>query len=349
MLRGLASATFFGLLLVGLLAGCSGGGSSSSGGNPTPSSTTSTIIGPRGGVAATSDGTITIVVPAGALASNTAITIAPSSANTPQGNIGEALDLGPDGTIFSTPVTISVKYDPNLIPQGVTESSLTLAFSSGSTWTDIPTTVDTVNKLLNGQTTHFSTYSTKFTDAINLPYGSPIGSITTDGIQVTVYSNGCLDPSLATAKCLAINQRTYLDTFNTSNAGGYNSGYQWQCVEFVNRYYYQVYGQDIRVGLGHARDYYNLASTKGLVAFPNNGAAPPQIGDIIVSEGSPYGHVAIVLEVSDTYIRVVQQNWFEGPGDVGYRLEKTGNNVKGFSSAYQVRGWLRRPFPPVQG
>lgn len=351
---GSGSATFLCLLILGLLTACgSGGGNSGSGGNPTPSNGTTTIIGPAGGVATTADGTITIVVPAGAVASSTAITIAPSSANTPQGNIGEVFDLGPEGTTFNTPVTISVKYDPNLIPQGVTESSLTLAFLSGSTWTDIPTTVDTVNKLLNGQTTHFSTYSTKFTDAINLAYGSPIGGVTTDGIQVTVYSNGCLDPSLPTAKCLAINHRTYLDTFNTSNTGGYNSGLQWQCVEFVNRYYYQVYGQDIRVGLGNAKDYFSdtLARTKGLVKYFNDGSGLPQIGDIIVSQGNgiSVGHVAIVKAVSAKEIRLVEQNWHEGPGDLDHVLSIVGNKVQAFSSSYPVTGWLRRPSPPVQG
>jgi hypothetical protein len=118
-----------------------------------------------------------------------------------------------------------------LIPQGVAESSLTLASVSGSEWIDIPTTVDTVNKLLIGQTTHFSPYGGKIADTNKLPYGTLIGS-TANGVNV--YSNGCIDPSDPKDKtgksiypsCMTINGQAYPDTYNKNNAGGYNSGLQ---------------------------------------------------------------------------------------------------------------------------
>ncbi len=55
LVRGLASATFFGLLLVGLLAGCGSGGSSSGGGTTAPSSVTQ-VVGSAGGTVSLPDG-----------------------------------------------------------------------------------------------------------------------------------------------------------------------------------------------------------------------------------------------------------------------------------------------------
>lgn len=334
------------IMIVSLVvAACGGGGS-----NPTPSSITTTVIGTAGGSATSVDGNTSVQVPAGALTASTAITIAPSTANSSQGNIGDVTDFGPDGTTFNAPVTISMKYDPALIPQGITESNLTLAFAdSSSTWTDIPTTVDTVNKLLIGQTTHFSTYTATIATSNKLPYGTLLGNFN----GVNVYSNGCVDPSVATAKCLAINQQVYADAYNTSNAGGYNSGLQWQCVEFINRYYYQIYGKDIKVGGGNAKDYWSLASAKGLVAYPNGGTVPPQVGDIIVSKGNGasgnVGHVAIVKSVSANKIHLVEQNWHEGLGDLDHVLAiSSGNKIANFSSAYPVTGWLRLATPVPQ-
>jgi probable HAF family extracellular repeat protein len=170
---------------------------------------------------------------------------------------------------------------------------------------------------------------------------------------VAVYSNGCIDPSdpkdPKTGKsiypsCMTINGQAYPTVPNTDNAEDYNSGFKWQCVEFVNRYYYQIYGTS--VSGGNANVYYQNAAAKGLIAYPNRGSVPPQIGDIIVSEGNinNVGHVAIVWDVSPNNIHLVEQNWNEGPGDLDHVLAITsGNNVADFNTAYPVTGWLRLP------
>ena len=300
-------------------------------------SVTTAVIDSTGGTATSSNNKLTIYVPASALATSTAITIAPSTANLPQGNIGEVIDLGPDGTTFSKPVTISMSYDPALIPQGLSESTLSLAFLSGSSWIDIPTTVDTVNKLLIGQTTHFSTYTTV---AGGMPFNSLIGSFN----GVNVYSNG--------------STTNVSNSYNTNN-GAYNSGMIWQCVELVNRYYYQIFGKQIRIAGEHANLYYQNASARGLDRYPNGGSVPPKIGDIVVSEGNGIdlvseangtdnnvGHVAIVRDVSATEIQLIEQNWHEGPMDLHKILKiKPGNLVDPFNSSYPVKGWLRLPTP----
>ncbi len=53
----------------------------------------------------------------------------------------------------------------------------------------------------------------------------------------------------------------------------YNTGMKWQCVEYVNRYYYVIYGQKIRIPGTNADEYYDAASDRGLVAYPNGGTA----------------------------------------------------------------------------
>jgi hypothetical protein len=314
------------------LASCGGGGSSSSG-------SAANGIGPAGGSVTSTDGTVTIEVPADALAVSTPIAIVPSITSAPQGNIGSVFDFGPIGTTFSKPVTINLKYDPALIPEGVPESSLTLAFVSGLAWVDVPTTADTVNKILSGQITHFSTYGAKIADTNKLPYGTLIGT-TPNGVNV--YSNGCIDPTIP----CAANPYTYPDTRNANNSRGYISGIEWQCVEFVNRYYYQIYGTDVRVGLGDAKDYWGLAEEKGLVQEVNGGSVAPQTGDIVVSLGDGtsknVGHVAIVNYVSGGYVHLFEQNWHEGKGDLDHVLAMMpGNMVADFSPSYPVNGWLR--------
>ena len=52
------------------------------------------------------------------------------------------------------------------------------------------------------------------------------------------------------------------------------------------------------------------ASAKGLDAFPNSGTVALRTGDILCFTGGPggYGHVAIIMEVTNTYVKIVHQN-----------------------------------------
>jgi fibronectin type 3 domain-containing protein len=331
-------------ILLAVMA-CSGGG-----GSPTPNSTTQKI-GTAGGSVTSDDKNITVQVPEGALSSKTAITITPtpSNSNVPPGSIGAVFDLSPDGTTFNKPITISIKYDPNLLPESITEDSLTLAyistFVSGSTWTEIPTTIDKVNKLLIGQTMHFSIYGVKIGDRYYLPYGTLIGT-TPNGVDV--YSNGCVDSSDGNnPKCLEVNGQIYPNTSNNDNVGQYVTGLKWYCTEFVNRYYYQIYNKKINKNI-NAQDYWDAqnVSAMGLVRYPNNGSGLPLVGDIIVSIGNGsadnIGHVAIVKSVDTNYIHAVEQNFYEGLGDLDHKLPiNSGNIVGDFSPSYPVTGWLR--------
>jgi surface antigen len=328
------------------LTSCGGGGGGAAAGATTEpqvivgnAQTVTGAVGPAGATLRTSDSSIALTIPSGSLPTSTNISVAQSTASVPIGAIGGSIvDLGPTGTVLKA--TLQVQYSPSLLPTGIPENSLTLAALVGDKWTDIPTDVNISTKTLTAQLAHFSTYAIKPADTTTVPYGQVLGDLN----GVTIYSNGCLDPS--TPACGSIP-----DTYNSNNAGGYTTGLQWQCVEFVVRYYYQLYGMQIRIPGTNADDYYRTAPARGLLAFPNGGTTPPQAGDIIVSEGLPsnLGHVAIVRSVASDIIYVAEQNWFQNAGNLNHPLTlnvTAGHYTVGnFSSnsAYPVTGWLRRP------
>ncbi len=136
---------------------------------------------------------------------------------------------------------------------------------------------------------------------------------------------------------------------NTSS-DGYNIGLKYQCVEFVKRYYYEFYKHKMPDSYGNAKDFFNasvkdgeLNKERNLLQFRNPSAVKPEIGDLLIMDGhagNPYGHVAIVSNVYQDAIEVIQQN--PGPfaasralfsfdkGDSGYKIKNE-----------RILGWLR--------
>ena len=114
---------------------------------------------------------------------------------------------------------------------------------------------------------------------VQAQFGAVLGSFN----GVTSYSNGSVG--------YVSNQYNYI--------GSTNTGMKWQCVEYVNRYYYSIYGLDLKsTGIyGNANHYFSNATSAGLNAYSNGSTTPPQVGDIICSNGGIYGHVGIIREV----------------------------------------------------
>jgi hypothetical protein len=76
--------------------------------------------------------------------------------------IGVGYEFGPSGATFSTPVHITITYDPADIPVGISESSLVLAFYNTTTnqWVTVPGgVVDTVNHTITVPVSHFTLFS----------------------------------------------------------------------------------------------------------------------------------------------------------------------------------------------
>jgi surface antigen len=122
-------------------------------------------------------------------------------------------------------------------------------------------------------------------------------------------------------------------------------GYRYQCVEWVNRFYVQMFAHVNMVHNGNANQYYDNYVQLGLDRYPNGGTEPPEPGDIICSDGGDYGHIAVIRAVGTNSVTVVQQNWYEDSRDSALVLGmSTGGGyytVSSFSPSYPVQGWLR--------
>jgi hypothetical protein len=158
--------------------------------------------------------------------------------------------------------------------------------------------------------------------------GAPLDSLN----GVVVYHNGGMG---------AVHGRHTVD--------GYNVGLKYQCVEFVKRYYLEHYQHRMPNSYGHAKDLFDptlgdstFNPARGLVQFSNGGRFMPQVGDILVFDGTranPYGHVAIISRTGDWQVEVIQQNcgstraaYDIDPEDGIWRIDND-----------RVLGWLRMP------
>ncbi len=131
----------------------------------------------------------------------------------------------------------------------------------------------------------------------------------------------------------------------------YNLGLKYQCVEFVKRYYYEQLHHKMPDSYGNAKDFFDPSIKDGernkkrdLIQYTNPSLSKPQTGDLLILSGSffnQYGHVAIVSEVEEDEIEIIQQN--PGPNAksrVHFDYEKIGNTFK--TSNGRVLGWLRK-------
>jgi len=131
---------------------------------------------------------------------------------------------------------------------------------------------------------------------------------------------------------------------------GYNLGLRYQCVEFVKRFYYEVYGHKMPNSYGHAREFFNPALRDGgynkdraMTQYSNASITKPQPDDLIVFGAAPFnkfGHVAIVSEVGPDYVEIAQQNPGVGnPSKAKYQLIHSSGRYVVVND--YVKGWLR--------
>ncbi|PTA68340.1 CHAP domain-containing protein [Deinococcus arcticus] len=116
-----------------------------------------------------------------------------------------------------------------------------------------------------------------------------------------------------------IEKQTWANSFG---AGGLYYGWKWQCVEFVRRFthlnsgvylyekghagtWFKNHVQDGQKGHSGHPQYRNYDAKTNL---RTGSRTKPEVGDVIVIGTSTYGHVAIVAEVNDENIVIVQQN-----------------------------------------
>jgi hypothetical protein len=78
--------------------------------------------------------------------------------------VGLAYDFEPSGASFTPTVPVRLFYNPALLPAGLAESSLQIAYfdTTTNTWVPLPTTIDTGNHFVFAQIAHFTTYAVTY-------------------------------------------------------------------------------------------------------------------------------------------------------------------------------------------
>lgn len=142
-----------------LIAAC---GSDDDPADPTPpSGTTTGTIGAGGGSIAMA-GQIELAIPAGALDQDRQFTLSavasPPADPTGRDALGSVYSIGPSGTTFDQPATLTLHYDESDLG-GADESDIVIYTSSGGAWTALPTTVDEANDRATADVVHLSYFA----------------------------------------------------------------------------------------------------------------------------------------------------------------------------------------------
>ena len=118
---------------------------------------TSAVVGPTGGMVASSDGALQVAIPAGALSSDVTVTIVPTPPPG-SGSVGTVYEIGPTGTQFAIPVTLTFDYGATNVA-GTDPSMLRVATYAGGSWEILSgASLDMQAQTVSGTTMHLSPY-----------------------------------------------------------------------------------------------------------------------------------------------------------------------------------------------
>jgi surface antigen len=140
-------------------------------------------------------------------------------------------------------------------------------------------------------------------------------------------------------------------TGRNTTVDGYNLGLKYQCVEFVKRYYYEHLKHKMPDSYGHAKDFFDNTLKDGqkskkrdLTQYTNPSGKKPKVGDLLIFDGTKfnkYGHVAIVSNVTEKEIEIIQQN--PGPFSKSRDTFQLDNkDGKWGIKNKRILGWLRK-------
>jgi hypothetical protein len=126
----------------------------------------------------------------------------------------------------------------------------------------------------------------------------------------------------------------------------------WQCVEYVKRFYNDAMLLDTSSWSGNGNRYYENAVSGALspylTPYANGGSMPPQPDDLLGFSGGTggYGHVAIITEVGNDYVNIIEQNWARNSAihQIPYdrNVNRIGDANGNRGDYYHIQGWLRK-------
>ena len=123
---------------------------------------------------------------------------------------------------------------------------------------------------------------------------------------------------------------------------GGNPSTKHQCTEFVREFCaVNFFHDDRKFGITYAQELFDKGPELGFSAYSNGGSTAPQPDDILCYSGgqSGYGHVAIIMEVNDNSIKIIDEN--RSCSSAYATLTKSGNYLYNNLDGYQIQGWLR--------
>jgi len=161
------------------------------------------------------DEMLTVTIPEGTIAldkdDNPLLTLRvdndPNPPEPPEGAhiIGLAYDFDPAGTTFDPAMTLTWKYSPADIPEGVDEEDLVIAYydEASGEWVILESVVDTATNTITALVYHLTTFATVAVPSVqyDLTIASTAGgSVTTPGEGIFTYDEGTVVDLMAEAE-----------------------------------------------------------------------------------------------------------------------------------------------------
>jgi murein DD-endopeptidase MepM/ murein hydrolase activator NlpD len=117
-------------------------------------------IGPEGGDFETLDGSLRIEIPPGTFDETNIFTVSSTGKTT---EIGDVYDVRSSAETFNASVTVSIAYDPQSLPDGVSEDYVYIVSWKDDSYEEMlaDIVVDQENHIVTGRTTHFSSIAGK--------------------------------------------------------------------------------------------------------------------------------------------------------------------------------------------
>ena len=139
---------------------------------------------------------------------------------------------------------------------------------------------------------------------------------------------------------------------------GVTMGAKWQCVEYARRWLFLQKGC-VFDDVDDAADIWDLEIVQrvadkkcfNFIRHPDGSLSPPQNESLLIyarsNRGIPYGHVAVIVDVSPTFIRVAEQNYDRFYWEGNYARQIPYKLIRGryyIQDYYTVIGWMTIEF-----